>query len=190
MFFQNILWLVRWHEITSLFNWNSSEKVPIIGIVCSNRILLVISPSYWKYFSVMQFVIWYLSRYQNHVSVILVKSNKCRLKIWQIRFICCRWHQVAHGAHILWWTVWTVLHPQPQRERSRSQMENAESWATLWWRTPALLALKLCLFTEKSGCGFKGRRRAPRMNLFNVFRNDIIRCKIVNALKRRFFLIY
>ena len=30
--------------------------------------------------------------------------------------------------------------------------------------------------------GFKGRRGAPRMNLLNVFRNDLKRRKIVNTL--------
>ena len=34
--------------------------------------------------------------------------------------------------------------------------------------TPALLALKFCLFTEESGSGFKGRGGVPRMNLLNV----------------------
>ena len=38
--------------------------------------------------------------------------------------------------------------------------------------TPALLALKFCLFTEERGSGFKGRRRAPRMNLSNGYSND------------------
>ena len=49
--------------------------------------------------------------------------------------------------------------------------------------TPALLALKFCIFTEGSGSGFKGRRGAPRMNLLNVFRNDLKRRKIVNTLE-------
>ena len=47
--------------------------------------------------------------------------------------------------------------------------------------TPAFLALKFCIFTEGSGSGFKGRRGAPRMNLLNVFRNDLKRRKIVNT---------
>ena len=38
--------------------------------------------------------------------------------------------------------------------------------------TPALLALKFCLFTEERGSGFKGRRRAPCMNLLNGYSND------------------
>ena len=49
--------------------------------------------------------------------------------------------------------------------------------------TPALLALKFCIFTEESGSGFIGRRGTPRMNLLNVFRNDLKRCKIVNTLE-------
>ena len=48
--------------------------------------------------------------------------------------------------------------------------------------TPAFLALKFCIFTEGSASGFKGRRGAPRMNLLNVFRNDLKRRKIVNTL--------
>ena len=48
--------------------------------------------------------------------------------------------------------------------------------------TPAFLALKFCVFTEGSGSGFKGRRGAPRLNLLNVFRNDLKRRKIVNTL--------
>ena len=48
--------------------------------------------------------------------------------------------------------------------------------------TPAFLALKFCIFTEGSGSGFKGRRGAPRMNLLNVFRNDLKRRKILNTL--------
>ena len=31
--------------------------------------------------------------------------------------------------------------------------------------TPAMLALKCCLFTEESGSGFKGRRGVPQINL-------------------------
>ena len=38
---------------------------------------------------------------------------------------------------------------------------------------PALLALKFCIFTEERSSGFKGRRGAPRMNLLNIFFNDL-----------------
>ena len=73
--------------------------------------------------------------------------------------------------------------PQPQRESLRSQMEDAGSCFTLWWGYSCVASVEILYFTEESGSGFKGRRGSPRMNLLNVFRNDLKRHQIVNTLE-------
>ena len=51
------------------------------------------------------------------------------------------------------------------RDFKSSHMENAGSYDE---EIRALLALKLCIFTEESGSGFKGRRGVPGMNLYVI----------------------